>query len=227
MASYATLARGRLHRTTLRANLLVLQARAPRSGISSSRTLPLRVSAFSPSAVEQSPQQCASLVAGALSKFRALVVDSSYRPIDILSWCDHCIACMCQHGRWDLSFHRSTDRGNLKTLRRERAICLDLYQKADVLEYYDVQASRYVSEFWSVCSPGLRDTCDLRLLVNMLPHRCGRPRSCFLYQRSFGSTFTLTIAYATSTSASRGETSSYGTSSRANTATTRTKITPA
>ena len=50
-----------------------------------------------------------------LSRYRALVLDSSYRPIDIVNW--------------------------------QRAICMDIMEKADVLEYYNATISS-VSEQW-------------------------------------------------------------------------------
>lgn len=48
-----------------------------------------------------------------LSRYRALVVDAAYRPIDVVNW--------------------------------QRAICMDLMEKAEVLEYYDA----------TVCSPSI------------------------------------------------------------------------
>ena len=50
-----------------------------------------------------------------LSRYRALVLDSAYRPIDVVNW--------------------------------QRAICMDLMEKADVLEYYNATISS-VSEQW-------------------------------------------------------------------------------
>ena len=50
-----------------------------------------------------------------LSRYRALVLDSSYRPIDIVNW--------------------------------QRAICMEIMEKADVLEYYNATISS-VSEQW-------------------------------------------------------------------------------
>eukprot|EP00891_Asterochloris_glomerata_P005316 jgi/Astpho2/5316/Aster-x0248 len=49
------------------------------------------------------------------NKYRALVLDTSYRPIDIINW--------------------------------QRAICLDIFDKVDVLEYYDVFAHSAHAQF--------------------------------------------------------------------------------
>ena len=51
-----------------------------------------------------------------LSRYRALILDSSYRPIDVVNW--------------------------------QRAICMDLLSKADVLEYYDATVSSVSAEFF-------------------------------------------------------------------------------
>lgn len=51
-----------------------------------------------------------------LSRYRALVLDSAYRPIDVVNW--------------------------------QRAICMNLLQKADVLEYYDFTISSVSEEFF-------------------------------------------------------------------------------
>jgi 5-methylcytosine-specific restriction endonuclease McrA len=52
---------------------------------------------------------------GAFSKYRALLLDTTYRPIDIVNW--------------------------------QRAICLDMFDKVDVLEYYDICARSARDEF--------------------------------------------------------------------------------
>lgn len=59
--------------------------------------------------LERSPLQI-------LSRYRALVLDSAYRPIDVVNW--------------------------------QRAVCLDLLDKADVLEYYDATISSVSEEFF-------------------------------------------------------------------------------
>lgn len=51
-----------------------------------------------------------------LSRYKALVVDASYRPVDVVNW--------------------------------QRAICMDLLEKADVLEYYDTTVSSTSEEFY-------------------------------------------------------------------------------
>lgn len=51
-----------------------------------------------------------------LSRYRALVLDSAYRPIDVVNW--------------------------------QRAICLDLMEKVDVLEYYDATVSSVSQQFF-------------------------------------------------------------------------------
>lgn len=52
----------------------------------------------------------------ALSKYRALVLDSSYRPVDVVNW--------------------------------QRAICMGLLSKADVLEFYDVLVNSVSQSFY-------------------------------------------------------------------------------
>ncbi|WPT15217.1 hypothetical protein PSENEW3_00003158 [Picochlorum sp. SENEW3] len=51
-----------------------------------------------------------------LNRYRALVLDASYRPIDVINW--------------------------------QRAICMELLQKADVLEYYDTAISSVSEQFF-------------------------------------------------------------------------------
>lgn len=51
-----------------------------------------------------------------LSRYRALVLDSAYRPVEVVNW--------------------------------QRAICMDLLQKADVLEYYEATVSSVSEQFF-------------------------------------------------------------------------------
>lgn len=53
---------------------------------------------------------------GVLSRYRALVLDSAYRPIDVVHW--------------------------------QRAICMDVLQKVDVLEYYDYTINSVKEQFF-------------------------------------------------------------------------------
>lgn len=96
-----------------------LKGRAPPNGLQQQSSSFATGAASSLSPVTETPLQDVMSPQRSLqmlSRYRALILDSAYRPIDVVNW--------------------------------QRAICMDLLEKADVLEYYDATISSVSEDFF-------------------------------------------------------------------------------